>query len=390
MGTAFRLGVVTPSSNTALEPLVAELVAGHGSAHFTRIAVRHIGVGDASDRQFDTEAMVAAARLLSDARVDVVAWAGMSGSWLGVTREIGMSARLAAAAGAPATTSTLALLAACRAYGVRRLGLVSPYTADVSARIAAELGRHGIEVVGEQYCGLSTNFDFAAVDDRTVSSMIRAAAERAEAVAVVCTNMAAAVVSAAAEAELGIPVFDSIAATVWHAMTLAGGPASVDGYGDLLANGTLRARMQTVAEELLAETKADRTTLRLDLPAAGCSVATCAAESCGPAVRSIRRDATLPQRELATVRWLEENRTPLIQGDFTAEPRPPQALLEVYGVRAQMLGPVVRDGVMVAWLSVHSLVEREWTAGDRHAVTVAARQIEELLDSRSTSEVHRR
>jgi maleate isomerase len=382
-----RLGFICPSSNTALEPAAGALVAGRASVHFTRIGVTHIGLGAGAEDQFDVSGMAQAARLLADARVDVVAWAGTSGSWLGVDRELALADQLSAAAGVPATTSTLAVLAACRAYGVRRLGLVSPYTADVSMRIAEQLGRHGIDVVNHQYRGLTTNFDFAAVEESTVTAMIAAAADGVDAVVVMCTNVDGIAAAAHAETRLGIPVFDSIAATVWHAATLAGDRGTFPGIGDLGANGMLRAQLQTVTDQLRTDTGGDRTTLRIDLPEAGCAVGTCAAESCAASVKSIRRDGTLPQRDLETVRWIEEHRIPLVQPDFSCDPRPPQALVEVYGVHAQMLAPVVRTGEMVGWLSVHGLAERGWSDADRQALTEAARRIEALLETRAALEL---
>ncbi|MET0701281.1 MAG: aspartate/glutamate racemase family protein [Mycobacterium sp.] len=382
MTTPVRLGFITPSSNTALEPATTALVAlmpGPASAHFTRVGVTRIGLDGPSDDQFDITGMEAAARLLTDARVDAVAWAGTSGSWLGVDREATLRTRLADAAQVPATTSTLAVLAACRAYGVRRLGLVSPYTAEVSARIAAELGRNGLDVVAQQYRGLTTNFEFASVGEPLVESMITAVADGADAVAVMCTNVDGVAPAARAERALGIPVFDSIAATVWHSLLLAGGNADVTGGGDLLAHGGLRARLQTVTDDLRGATRADRTTLRIDLPEAGCSVNTCAAESCAPTVRSIRRDPSLPQRDLETVQWIDRHRTVLVQPDFSVKPFPPQALRDFYGVRAQMLAPIVRAGEMVAWLSVHSLTERPWSHADQQALAAAVRQVDEAL-----------
>ncbi|KAA0090837.1 GAF domain-containing protein [Mycolicibacterium sp. P1-18] len=374
-----RLGFICPSSNTAFEPAAWALLADGASMHVTRVGVTRIALESASDVQFDVSGMTAAARLLAEARVDVVAWAGTSGSWLGVDRDRALCDALAAAAGVPATTSTLAVLEACRAYGVDRLGLVSPYTADVSARIAEELGRNGIQVVDEQYRGLATNFDFASVGPDDVASMIAAAAHGADAVAVMCTNVDGVAPAARVGAQLGTPVFDSIGATVWHAAGLAGDDAPMPALGELGVSGRLRAGMQTLTEHLRHRTGGDRTTLRIDLPAAGCSVGTCAAESHGPTVRSIRRDATLPQRDLDTVRWIEQHRRPLVQPDFARVPRPPLALVDVYGVRAQMLAPVVLGADMVGWLSVHSLTERAWTDADQLAVDLAARDVEALL-----------
>jgi maleate isomerase len=49
------LGVLTPSSNTALEPLTSALVAGipNVSAHFARFKVTEISLADHALAQFD-------------------------------------------------------------------------------------------------------------------------------------------------------------------------------------------------------------------------------------------------------------------------------------------------------------------------------------------------
>jgi hypothetical protein len=96
--------------------------------------------------------------------------------------------------------------------------------------------------------------------------------------------------------------------------------------GLLLASGTLRAQLQQALEDLLASTGADRTTLRMDLPAVGLHVDFTAAEAVAPGVRSIRRDGSLDQRALNTVLWLEQHRKPLVQPHFREAPQPPEAL----------------------------------------------------------------
>lgn len=380
-----RLGFITPSSNTALEPAVSALVRGQATAHFARVRVTRIGLDDSSDDQFDGSTMQDAAELLADGRPDALAWAGTSGSWLGVDRDRALCRRLTAATGVPATTSTLAVLAACQAYGARRLGIVSPYTAEVSARIAKELDHNGFDVTSQQYRGLSDNFEFAEMGTPALTEMVRHAADGADAVVVLCTNVDGVAVAARAGAQIGLPVFDSIAATVWHAMAVADHHLRLPGAGELLTHGALRARMQHVVDRLRDASRADRTTLRVDLPDAGLSVATCAAESCGPAVKSIRADASLPQRDLVTVRWLEANRVALVQPDFAVAPFPPQALRDIYGVRAQMLTPIVLGSGMAGWLSVHSISERSWSDDDRRALEAAAREVTALLDPTANS-----
>jgi maleate isomerase len=53
--------------------------------------------------------------------------------------------------------------------------------------------------------------------------MIReVAAARPQAIVVLCTNLRAAPLVPALEAELGIPIYDSVATVVWQALRLAG------------------------------------------------------------------------------------------------------------------------------------------------------------------------
>jgi maleate isomerase len=119
--------------------------------------------------------------------------------------------------------------------GIRRVGLVTPYTDDVQARIMANWAASGFACTAERHLGLSDNFSFAEVDEATVAGLVReVAAEGCDAVAVVCTNMRGAAVVAALEAELDLPVYDSIATAVWKSLRLAGADATrVKGWGRL-------------------------------------------------------------------------------------------------------------------------------------------------------------
>jgi maleate isomerase len=266
---------------------------------------------------------------------------------------------------------------------VTRLGLATPYTADVNEQIVRQYAREGIEVVAESHLGLTDNHAFALVPPTQVAAQLRSVAQDANAVAVVCTNVHGAGVAAELEAQLGIPVLDSVAVSLWESLRLARPDAAIEGFGTLLASGSLRAALQSVTQELLERTGADRTTLRVDVPEHDLVVDLTAAESLRPAVRSIRRDAGLDQRRLNTVQWVEAHRTNLVQPHFRGDPAPPQALIEVYGVKAQMLGPVQgRQGgnpALVGWLSAHSLTEREWSRDDIAALDAARAAVERLL-----------
>jgi maleate isomerase len=233
-----RIGMLTPSSNTVLEPVVAAMFAELPavSCHFARFPVTRISL-DAEDLgQFDPAPLLAAARLLADAKVGVIAWAGTSGSWLGESADRALCAAIEAETGIPATTSVLAVRAALDRMGAATIGLVTPYVGDVQARIVANYEAQGIACVAERHLDDHGNFSFATWTEERIGGLVReVAAARPDAVVVMCTNFLGAPIAAALEAETGVPVIDSIAAAAWHALLLTGArPRTVRGWGRLL------------------------------------------------------------------------------------------------------------------------------------------------------------
>ena len=233
------IGVLTPSSNTALEPLTSAMVGALPgvSAHFSRFTVTEISLRETSLNQFDDSRILDAARLLADARVDVICWSGTSASWLGFEKDRRLCARITEATGIPATTSVLALNELLAAQGARTLGLVSPYAGDVQQRIVANYAGIGIDCVAEQHLGISVNFAFSEVEPDTLRDMLReVAAPRPDALTTLCTNLRAAQLVDEMERELGIPIYDSVATVIWAALKIVGvDPRSLKGWGRLFA-----------------------------------------------------------------------------------------------------------------------------------------------------------
>ena len=84
------LGMLTPSSNTILEPITSAMLRDvpQASAHFSRFRVRKIALSDDALQQFDLAPILAAADLLADAKVQVIAWNGTSAGWLGFSNAL--------------------------------------------------------------------------------------------------------------------------------------------------------------------------------------------------------------------------------------------------------------------------------------------------------------
>jgi maleate isomerase len=229
--------MLTPSSNTTLEPIVAAMLADlpGASAHFSRFRVTEIALSAGALAQFDDAPILAAAELLAHARVDVIAWNGTSSSWLGFDADQRLCQRIEAATGIRACTSMLAMNEVLGATGVTRFGLVSPYIDAVQARIAANYAAMGITCGAERHLGIQDNFAFAEVPEATLQAMIREVAAGApQAIGIICTNLRAAGLVAGLEAETGVPIYDSIATAVWKSLKLAGvATESLGGWGSL-------------------------------------------------------------------------------------------------------------------------------------------------------------
>ena len=233
-----RIGMITPSSNTMVEPITS-LMTAHMlddlSVHYARIPVTRIALDRGSLDQFEREAMLSAARLLADARVDVICWNGTSGAWKGVAADRAICAAITAETGIPATTGTLAQFEAFRAHGITRYALAVPYLAEVRDAIVEVYGGEGFQCVNSALLGISTNLAFAEIGLETLKELaLQADHPDAEAVVVICTNLAAARVVAELEQTLGKPVHDSLVVSLWHPLRMLGWQTPIPGWGRLM------------------------------------------------------------------------------------------------------------------------------------------------------------
>jgi len=217
------IGWITPSANTVVERVTLGILRGFPevSAHFSRTSV--VGARDPFPASYDFDDMLAAARLLGHANLDVVAWNGSKGGSLDFALDHDLVARIASATGAKSTTSTLAIDQVFREDGVRHYGLACPYVDAYRDRIVATFAREGYECTAARNSGLSDNYSFSQIDPDAIVSMVRGvAASKPQAIIAFCTNFPAAPLVAELEEELGIPIYDTVTMAVWGALRLAG------------------------------------------------------------------------------------------------------------------------------------------------------------------------
>lgn len=229
--------MLTPSSNTALEPLTFAMLRDlpNVSVHYSRLHVMGTSLDQKSTAQFTMEAFLKAASLLADARVDVIGWNGTSGSWMGLDWERELCKAIEAETGVPATGSTLAFFDAFAKFGVKRYSLAVPYVRDHTEKIIETYAREGLTCVASDYLGFKTNAEIDRVpESRFREQLVSVAVPDSQGIAVVCTNVPAAPLVDDLERSLGIPIFDSIAVTAWKCLEMTGVEAKIPGWGKLL------------------------------------------------------------------------------------------------------------------------------------------------------------
>ncbi len=231
------LGMLTPSSNTTLEPVTTAMLADipEASAHFGRFRVTEIALSNQALAQFDDSEILRAAELLSHAKVGSIAWNGTSSGWLGFDADERLCRRITEATGIPACTSVLALNEIFDITGVKRFGLVTPYLDEVQAAIIKNYAASGLECVSERHLRMQDNFSFSEVGAEELRAMVREVAkDKPEAITIFCTNLRGAPLVEELEREVGIPIYDTISTVVWKSLQQAGAdPSRIRGWGSL-------------------------------------------------------------------------------------------------------------------------------------------------------------
>lgn len=244
-----RLGILTPSSNTALEPLTHALLTCFNTqqstyivtAHFSRFPVTTISLTPSGLAQFDLDLILHAAGLLAHAEVDCIGWSGTSAGWLGFDEDVTLCEEIKKATRIKATTSVLALNKALDLWGVKRLGLVTPYQDDVQAKIVNNYAGIGV-FIGEgmeRHLGVVKNTDIAEIAEDVLDGLVaEVVGEGVDAVSTFCTNLVAAQRVELWEKKYGAPVFDTVTTVVWDMLRECGVDATqLEGWGMIFKRG---------------------------------------------------------------------------------------------------------------------------------------------------------
>ena len=228
-----RLGFIVPSSNTAVEPVVTNVIntvnkkvtSVHITTHFSRFRVTQISLDASAQSQFQLDAIVEAASLLADAKVDAIIWAGTSAGWLGLDTDRRLCREITTRFNIPATTSTMALIEHLRLAGNPKLGLVTPYVKDMNAAIVANFAKEGITTIDHgTHLSITDNTAIAEVTRYQLGDMVYdllMSKQGVNHITIFCTNLNVAYAVKdweAAYKSWSLVVLDSTTVTVWASL----------------------------------------------------------------------------------------------------------------------------------------------------------------------------
>jgi maleate cis-trans isomerase len=234
-----RLGVLYPSS--AAEDDYGRLAERLGDGAV--IDLVHTTIGEDAHREDALRDTGSVRRILSGAEQlrdlvpAAVMWACTSGSFVfGLQGAIEQAAAIRSAMGVPASSTSLAFVAALEHLSMQRVAIAATYPDDVTQLFVDLLADAGVETVAAGSLGIITGTEVGRLGRDEVRELVAANdSPAAEAVLLPDTALHSVAWLDELEAVAGKPVLTATQVTAWCGFQLAGADMRVPGLGTLFS-----------------------------------------------------------------------------------------------------------------------------------------------------------
>jgi maleate isomerase len=179
--------------------------------------------------------IIECARVITpDTPVDVIAY-GCTSASMAIGEEQVFANIRRARPDAKCTTPITAAFAAFDAFKARRIGVLTPYPADVNKIVSGYIAARGYQVPVFGSFNVDRDTVVARITPQSIEQGVREIIRHAEvdAVFVSCTSVRLMQACAELEKNLGIPLTSSNHAMAWHALRLAGIDDKLGQFGSL-------------------------------------------------------------------------------------------------------------------------------------------------------------
>ena len=235
MTAEIRLGVIVPSVNIVVEAWYPLAVPPGVSVHFARMLMPP---GTSPDRiiEMDKTDGRHAIEQLASCRPHAVAYGCTASSIVqGHAFDAHLREEIREVTGAPATSATNSIFAACERLGLRRVTAISPYPEAVDAAEHRFFAEGSIETVAHACLGISEGFRLAEPEPAAILDLALGAWDpESDGVIIACLNFRSHPMIDELERRIGKPVVTSTQAVLWQLLRLAGVATPIPGYGRLL------------------------------------------------------------------------------------------------------------------------------------------------------------
>ena len=224
-----RIGVLLPPGNVSVEREFSRFAPEGVAFNYNRLS-RPVSVSTKSSMLSMVESLERTARDLAQTNPELMLFACTSGSFLeGRGKEDQLARRINDYTGVPAITTSMAVVDALSALGLKRVYMITPYPDEINDEEVEFLGHYGVEVVGYDSFRCDVTDLTAAVPSSAVTELTlrhRAEIATCDGLFISCTQLLTMDQIDSLESTLGCSVVTSNQATLWAALRFLGVPTS--------------------------------------------------------------------------------------------------------------------------------------------------------------------
>lgn len=235
-----KIGIVVPSSNTTVQPECEALRPSGVTNHTGRVTIKERPLTSEQafleHVQMMRDGLGGAIDQLMTARPDhLIMGVALEAFWGGAEGAASLQANLEERAGVGVSMGSTAAAAALRAFGARRIAVLTPHQPRGDEQVARFFRDSGFELVRLKGLACASPALIPQVAAETMRNAFRELdGEDVEALVQVGTGMIAMDVAAGLEQSLGKPVLAINTVTYWDALRRLGIEDRVPGHGRIL------------------------------------------------------------------------------------------------------------------------------------------------------------
>lgn len=232
-----RIGLIVLATDYTIEHEWRQIIGGiEGVALYQSRILNDNQITPETLRAMEPRIAAATDVILPGSALDVVAY-GCTSASMAIGEEKVFEKIRSVRPEAKCTTPITAAFAAFRALGAKRIGVLTPYRADVNRIVADYIGARGFEVPVFGSFNEESDATVSRISPGSIKQSVKAIIARAavDAVFVSCTSVRLAEAARDIEDETGIPITSSNHAMAWHALRLAGVNDQLPQWGRLFA-----------------------------------------------------------------------------------------------------------------------------------------------------------